>query len=474
MAITYTGTNGLFTRLGKLFYVHELMETFQGNLRTEIEDVIDEFTSTDMWQLKGLPTKYKTFDSNLAAQFNEIQDIAVGMIFEAVSTGLAKPRTSLKDALWYLIQDMQGSYYVEAANYSTSGTIAAGGSNTGTGTIFENSSMPKSLMATATKYQTIRHEVLNFECVTDESGDVTLGREVFRVTGAKREVPFNYDWPAGSGTDTMITVTPAKQETGIYNRNTGPGKNLLRNSDFQTWNSTNVPMFWTSSQVGSATYAGATGPQQKDTTAAYIWNSESSGTIKLIGDSSGWQHRVYQNFNDGAGTASKVLANGNYILSCRVRIAAGSGTVGGGALKFEIQNAAGSATSATKTLDLTSVGTSWVHVTQPMDLSDTEIPTDARFSIECSTAIPNGKSIVIDELVLAERQQLYPGGPGLLITRGNVDYRTGDTFTMTFAHSANPPGNKWQFLFERFFGMSSYGYNLPTSGGSEIAEGLIG
>ncbi len=150
MAITYTGTNGLFTRLGKLFYVHELMETFQGNLRTEIEDVIDEFTSTDMWQLKGLPTKYKTFDSNLAAQFNEIQDIAVGMIFEAVSTGLAKPRTSLKDALWYLIQDMQGSYYVEAANYSTSGTIAAGGANTGPGTISENRRMPKTLMATAT------------------------------------------------------------------------------------------------------------------------------------------------------------------------------------------------------------------------------------------------------------------------------------------------------------------------------------
>ena len=107
MAITYTGTNGLFTRLGKLFYVHELMETFQGNLRTEVEDVIDEFNSVDMWQLKGLPTKYKTFDATLAAQFSEIQDIATGMIFEAVATGLTKPRSSFKDTLWYLIQDMR-------------------------------------------------------------------------------------------------------------------------------------------------------------------------------------------------------------------------------------------------------------------------------------------------------------------------------------------------------------------------------
>jgi len=43
MAITYTGTNGLFTRLGKLFYVRKLMNTFQDDLRTEIEDVLDEF-----------------------------------------------------------------------------------------------------------------------------------------------------------------------------------------------------------------------------------------------------------------------------------------------------------------------------------------------------------------------------------------------------------------------------------------------
>ena len=51
MAITYTGSNGLCTRLGKLFYIHEKMHAYQGDLRTEIEDVLDEFTNTDMWQL---------------------------------------------------------------------------------------------------------------------------------------------------------------------------------------------------------------------------------------------------------------------------------------------------------------------------------------------------------------------------------------------------------------------------------------
>ena len=136
--------------------------------------------------------------------------------------------------------------------------------------------------------------------------------------------------------------------------------------------------------------------------------------------------------------------------------------------------AGGSATSATKTLDLSGVGTSWTHVSQAWDLSDTEIPTDARFAMEVTTAIPNTVSIVIDELVLAERIQMYPGGPGFIIVRGNADYRTGDTFTVTYAHSASPPANKWQFYFDRFFNTASFNYNLPSSGGSAIADSLIG
>ena len=473
MAITYTGTNGLFTRLGKLFYIHELMETYQGALRAEIEDVLDEFTNTDMWQLASLPARYKTLDAPLSATYDLLKNIASNIVVEEVSTGLSLPQKGIKPALWHLIQDMQGSQYVEAVNYSTSGTIAAGGSNTGNGTIIVNSALPKNQMASVTNYQTIYGEVINFECVRDESANTPLGNEVFSVLGGKYEVPFNSDWPAGSGLNSFIDVTSARDFSSHLNI-VSPGVNILRNSDFQLWESTNVAAYWNATQLGSATYAGATGAQQKNTTAAYIWNAESSGNITLIGDSSGWQHRIYQNLNDPTGTRARVTANGNYILSCRVRIAAGSGTVGGGALRFEIQNQAGTATSATKTLDLSGVGTSWSHVTQPWDMSDTEIPTDSRFAIDCTTAIPNGKAIVIDELVLAKRRQLYSGGPGCILVRGSADYRTGDTFTMTYAHSASPPANKWQFYFDRFFNMRNYNYNLPTSGGSAIADSLIG
>ena len=391
-----------------------------------------------------------------------------------MNTGLSVDARNIKDALWHLIQDMKGNYYVEAVNYSTSGTVAAGGSNTGTGTIIVNSNLPKNIMSTSTVYQTMAHEVLNLECITDQSGGTILGREVFEVLGKEKKQNFDSDWPAGSGLRRTIAVTCAKND-GNLGRFRGPGVNLLRNSTFDVWESTNVLANWTATQVGSATYAGATGPQQKDTTAAYIWNADSSGSLKLIGDSSGWKHKIYQVFDSPKGTKGRVLANKNYVLSCRVRIAAGSGTVGGSAaMKFVIEDSGGNATSATKTLDVGAVGTSWVHVNQPWDLSDTEIPTTARFAMEITTAIPNGKSIVIDELVLAERVQMYSGGPGFIVVRGNTDYRTGDTHTVTYAHSADPPANKWQYYFDRFFGTSEMNYNLPSAGGSAIADSLIG
>ena len=475
MAITYTGTNGLFTRLGKLFYIHELMETFQGNLRTEIEDVLDEFTNTDMWQLGSLPAKYKTFDSTLKSNFLQIQDIANTILMESVNTGLSVQANSIQQALWYLIQDMKGSQYVEAVNYGTNGTVGAGGSNAGGGTVIVNSVLPKNIMSTATAFQTIRGEVLNLECVRDESSGTTLGREEFEVRGDESKPKFDYDWPAGSGIRKIVPVTAAKSD-GNLERYTGPGRNILRNSDFQTWESSNVISNWTSTQVGSAVFAGGTGPQTKNTTAAYIWNSESSGDLQLNGDSSGWKHKIYQELNSPTGTRGRVLANKCYIFSCRVRIAAGSGTVGGSAaMTFAVENAASSKlSSASKTLDVGAIGTSWTHVTEEWNLTETEIPADARFTMEITTAIPNTKAIVIDEMVLAERVQVYPGGPGFIIVRGDDDYRNGDTHTITYAHSASPPANKWQFYFDRFFNTSSYNYNLPSAGGSAIADSLIG
>ncbi|QDP65045.1 MAG: hypothetical protein GOVbin1630_2 [Prokaryotic dsDNA virus sp.] len=471
MAITYTGTNGLFTRLGKLFYVRKLMNDFQDNLRTEIEDVLDEFTVTDMYQTLNLPSSIKTFDAPMMPMHSSIAGIAQNIIMETVRSGLSKEPQSFKHAMELLIQDMVAeSKTVEAAAYGTAGTIAAGGSNTGNGTILVNSSQPRTYQTTDTTWQTIKPEVLTIECKMDKSSGTALGREHFSIIGDEPKNSFNAEWPAGSGVQEGISVTAAKS-AGSFTRGvaSAPGNNILRNSDFQTFAATTLPLGWV--DAGSGSHSG--NKQEANTTAAYIWNAESSGNVQLNGNGS-FQHKLTQQLRTNSGTPASVYGGKNYILSCRTRIAAGSGTVGSGVLEFNIQSGSGSkVSSATKSYNLSSLGTSWVHITDNWNFTETELPKDPYFSIECTTAIANTKNIVIDELVLAEVVPVYSGGPGILIVRGSADFRNKDVFTCTWAHGASPPANEMQFMFEQLLGISGMGLNLPTSGSPNIADSLI-
>lgn len=47
MPIVYDGTGGLFTRLGKLFQLKKIINTFRADLRTEIDDVIAVYADAD-------------------------------------------------------------------------------------------------------------------------------------------------------------------------------------------------------------------------------------------------------------------------------------------------------------------------------------------------------------------------------------------------------------------------------------------
>tara|TARA_Y100000593_G_scaffold51094_2_gene96112 strand:+ start:5317 stop:6669 length:1353 start_codon:yes stop_codon:yes gene_type:complete len=449
------------------------MNTFQDDLRTEIEDVLDEFTVTDMYQLGSLPAQIKTFDAPMQSMQQALAGMARNIIVETVRDGLSKEPKGFQDAMEMLIIDMvANTKRVESASYAVGGvgTIAAGGSNTGTGTVIINNAQPRTHNTTETSWQTTRHEVLNLECEQDHSGGSVLGKEQFRITGKEAVSSFDADWPAGSGLNKTIRVTSAKALGTSRTTTPAPGENALVNSDFQSWASSTLPSRWVDN--GSGSHSGT--KQEKNTTAAYIWNSESSGNLQLNGNGS-FQHKLTQKLKTATGTPASVRGGKNYIISCRIRIAAGSGTIGSGALEFNIQSSSSGSkvSAATKTVDLSSIGTSWVHVNQTWNFSETEIPSDPLFSIECTTAIANTKSLIIDELVMAEIVQHYAGGPGIIIVRGNTDFRTKDTFTSTFAHSATPPGNEMQMMFDQLLGISSMNLNLPSHTSPEIADSLI-
>ena len=54
MALTYTGTGGLFTRLGALVYMMDQVRAHQNNLKTLLANVQAEYSSTDAWMIDVL------------------------------------------------------------------------------------------------------------------------------------------------------------------------------------------------------------------------------------------------------------------------------------------------------------------------------------------------------------------------------------------------------------------------------------
>ena len=257
MAITYTGSNGLFTRLGKLFQVRKVMNTFQDTLRDEIEDVIDEFIVADMYQIGGLPASIKTFDLPMKPMHSAIAGHAAKMIIETVRAGLLKEPKGFRDALEMLIIDMVAeSQSVEAASFITAGdgdvTSALSAAH---GTVIVNNSQPRKTITTDTSWQMIRSEVLNVECIEDESSGIPLGREVFRITGAEPKIAFDAGWPSGSGLNKHLSVTSAKGYGNNRGTSPGAGENILVNSDFQAWATSVLPSRWVEDGGTSANHA---------------------------------------------------------------------------------------------------------------------------------------------------------------------------------------------------------------------------
>jgi len=108
MALTYDGTNGLFTRLGKLVGMMDAVRTHQNNLKTELADVQSTYSSTDSYMIANLVGNIEARIAEAGGILEDIRRAAettlVEMCFtEAItSTTNAMRSKSLSDALVWL------------------------------------------------------------------------------------------------------------------------------------------------------------------------------------------------------------------------------------------------------------------------------------------------------------------------------------------------------------------------------------
>ena len=486
MAINYNGTGGLFVRLGKLFQLVKAIETFQGTCREEIDDVSDVFVGdvAALWQITPLTDSRESFAFPMSVQVEAISNICKTVLVEAVKDGLNLQPTSFVHALELLIKDMKSgstktiasgsstnTIYVEANTISE--TVATTSIVSGGGTMIVANYMPMSKLATSVQKQNqgVFAEALRVECIQDESSGTDPGKELFHVTGKERKPTANQEWPLGSGTNITCSVMSA----GATNRISNPYGNMLVNSGFDLWSSATEPIRWVadhSRASGSWSNGGTDSDADKMEQKNINFTPDGDYSLEFNGDGTE-KHRVYQVFGAASGTLARVAPDSTYVFSCRLRST--SGTISSGVISASLANASyTSISTATTTLDFSSTNitdSAWVHVTGVWQTDTQDIGSDIRFVLQMTTALQNGKSLLIDELVLGKPHPLYAGGPAIAIVRGSADYLIENYFTLTIA---NNNSSEMQKYFRKLLDTEISGVSLPVAGGTEMADSLIG
>ena len=455
MAVTLTGTNGLFTRLGKLFQIAVQVKSFQATLATEIQDALDEFDGGDNDHALALTGIKESAQMSCASVYHAIRSVAHKTVIEMVNDDDPLPAKTLDSALDRLIKQMEdASASINASAYGAPDTAHSG--NTGNGTILATTT------ALSKSTANIRAESLVVKCTKDSQTTGTAGREVFSITGEAPVSDITHpDWPGGSGANTTVVVTdPSVDASSQFN------KNLLTNSAFNTF-STNTPSNWTIATGAAGTHV------YKNTTSAKIFQGAAS--LRLKGDGSTLT-KLTQQLNTAGGSAGKLLPNTVYFMTYKYYR---EEDVAAGVLKISIEDAGGTEVTnngltASSTISPASAAHSTWHTASTFFKTPEALSTNTPYQItvELTTAVTNNHSVYIDQLCVAKAVQVGSGGPYIAILRGATDFVKDDEFVIAVAKSST---GTMQENFDKFFGMYGRGKQLPEhTGGSEtIADSLI-
>lgn len=472
MAVTLTGTGGLFTRLGKLFGLAKTIRTHQ-----------QAIAPTAATSTSGVRTIYSVFASTtgtlpMASDLvrsisNEdiVADASIGTLagikaaaertlIEMVDADTKLPEKTVPEAMRELAFQMNRDTNKIAVSSFTVGAASYNAANTGNAVVIVSLEAPKIIKnnvvfsSKIADQPYVRAETLTFSCADDtKTAGISSGSEIWTVTGDRSYPNLDRRWRAGSGTALRITATSGDQDAGDV-----PGRSILTNGDFEVFES-NVPINWELSVGTAATHVTSSTTAQRG-----------AASLKIIGDGSNLT-KLRQRLNYGSGTYGRLKGDTLYLISLWVR-ADGVAAPLAGVLRVSFRDGSDTVLgSMTLNVDLTALTLSYVRYGLAV-VSPVNIPDEAYMVLELTTAITNTQAVLIDEVTVCEMQRLAPGGPGVAIVAGSTDSRRGDLATV--AISNNTVG-EMNLELDRFFGLYESGIFLPSGSGTNVtvADSLI-
>lgn len=461
MALTYTGTGGLFTRLGALIYMMDQVRTHQNNLKTLLANVQAEYSSSDAWMIDVLSGGIEGRISEAGNILNDVRAAAERTInemcyTEAIASGATNTmvRKDIREALVWLIRQMDADTKSVDGTTISKSALSVGASNNGNGKFFYLFDAPNILLGSTNDWPNIRSEVLEARCVQDGvSGAISRGSEIFEIRGQPAYQGLDYRFPGGSGTLMRLVTACAAVDNGI------PGQNILHNSDLEDQTS-NLPDRFTVS-------SGAAGTEfLTETTAANVYRGSKSLKLAVTGST----FKIRQRLADFDGTLGRLTPDRPYIIAVAIK----KDTSATGTLRISVQDSGGTIIGPSNDFYLQqtiSATTTSFAIYSSTLRSPRVIPSEVYLVVETTVAIATD-ACYIDEIVLAEMMPIAAGGPALAIVAGSTDWSADDNARYTFT---NNDEGAFVRAFDRLFDMYGKGLSLPANyaGGENIDDSLI-
>lgn len=478
MSVTLTGTGGLFTRLGVIFYALKSSNTYSaastdisaGGLKAlgvSQTNILAQFASTLQFVPDGITVQVDSARSSLSSWKSYLKQLAETTLIEQVHADATLPSKTTQYAIKELIRQMAGAGTVFSPDNdvdasTVSASVSALSTNTGNGVVLCSVLRPD-----GRSNELVFVEVIEVEITAGAGAGATARSEPASVIGeVATSDALNYLWPTGSGGSTSLTVSDATLD--------GTTGNMLYNGDFNAFTTTNQPDYWGSALVG----AYGTDILEESSTVYR------SGTkcLEFIGTGGAPLSSIAQSFAQSSvavgtsGTTTTLKPNTLYAVNCFIRKSA---SLAAGNIQIRLLNSSNAVVADDAGNDNTlsiahgTITTSFASFggffRTPKDVTPT---TAHKINVRVSTALTSGESVYIADLCMVEAVPAYTGGPYLAAFAGSTAFITGDKINVSISNNYAGEFQQW---FDRIFGMKALALQLPsdTAGTETIVDTLI-
>ena len=457
MPIDYTSTTGsLQVRLGKIISVGKDLRDQQGSTFTNLQEVAAQYTATTIDKSEYVGTlltqdSQQQVDQIARPMQDAVREGVEKTVLMTVNDGIREV-PDVDTALRTLAIDM----IAQGQSIGTTGISIGSVSNTATGSGTLILSESGRFVYGGAKYgtkqtvnDTILAETVNARCVKDaRDGSLLRGNERWMLEGQRSVDRLDRRWQDGSSGYGSGATLMLNSTCGTIEASSVRGQNMLSNSSFERDNGS-APLDW-QIQTGTAGTSVRVRPEA----------ARGAQSLRLDGDNV-ILHNIYEVM--GQAPRPNIKSNTVYIVSAYLKGIAGGGTVNTGTIAFQLRDGSNNEISGCSvSRNLAGAGLSvsdsaWTRVTgsftTPLDL-----PSTVRFAIAFTVKLGN-QILLIDDVVLAEAERLYPGGPGVAVVAGTADWELDDRMAATIAKTTSI----WQVELDRYLNLAARGIQFPVA-----------